>query len=76
MPKDIQEQFKDYENCPICKTEVPDSKIRTVVARKNNVRRVFSICDDCYQKCQTNETFDKNVNRYVFEHKIGKEYRR
>lgn len=72
MPRDIQEQFRDYENCAICKRNTPDNEIRTAVAIKEGVGRVFSICEYCVQKCETDKVFDENVTRYVFEQKIGK----
>lgn len=67
---DIQERFRDYEFCSICKRDVPDNQIRTVTViedDRNFTKRICSMCNDCYYKCEVDKKFEKEVTDYVFK---------
>ena len=72
---DIQEQFKDYEFCPICKRDILDNQIKTVVVQKETVYRVCSMCNDCYRQCESNKDYGEYIANYVFKNKIGRVWR-
>lgn len=63
------------EECIICKENVPDNKIKIVIAQKKTAYRVCSVCKDCYQQCKSNKVYREYVSKYVFKNKLGKEYR-
>lgn len=64
-----------YEECMMCKENVPNNKIKTVIVQKGTVYRVCSVCKNCYQQCKSNQDYGEYISKYVFKNKLGKEYR-